>query len=354
MSAPTRRADGTSGPSKRARPDPLRREAREERGRRRPAGWAVVARKELADHLLSVRFVILLIVLGAAAVVPLYFAADAIRAAASQVSGSSAIFLALFVLPPSTVSVPPVYGFVGIVAPLIGVAFSFDAINSERSDGTLPRLVAQPIHRDDVITGKFVAGLAAIMIVLVAVVLVISGFGIARLGIVPAASEVARVVVWLLFTIVWVSLWLAFGLLLSVVIRRAATAALAGFGIWLLLQIFGQLLVGLVTQVVAPYSTAATAQDAVSLKNLSDTITRIIPLTLYEEGSRVILNPSQTTVSTPATLGQLQQYQNQIPSLLSLQQSLLLVWPHVVILVALTVVCFAVAYIQFMRQEIRA
>ena len=318
MSAPTRRADGTSGPSKRARPDPLRREAREERGRRRPAGWAVVARKELADHLLSVRFVILLIVLGAAAVVPLYFAADAIRAAASQVSGSSAIFLALFVLPPSSVSVPPVYGFVGIVAPLIGVAFSFDAINSERSDGTLPRLVAQPIHR------------------------------------VPAASEVARVVVWLLFTIVWVSLWLAFGLLLSVVIRRAATAALAGFGIWLLLQIFGQLLVGLVTQVVAPYSTAATAQDAVSLKNLSDTITRIIPLTLYEEGSRVILNPSQTTVSTPATLGQLQQYQNQIPSLLPLQQSLLLVWPHVVILVALTVVCFAVAYIQFMRQEIRA
>ena len=59
-------------------------------------------------------------------------------------------------------------------------------------------------------------------------------------------------------------------------------------------------------------------------------------------------------MSTPATLGQLQQYQQQIPTLLSLQQSLLLIWPHVVILVALTAVCFAVAYIRFMRQEIRA
>ncbi len=321
---------------------------------RHPAGWAVVARKELADHLLSVRFVILLVVLGAAAIVPLYFAADAIRAAASQVSGASAIFLALFVLPPQTVSVPPVYGFIGIVAPLLGVAFSFDAINAERSEGTLPRLVAQPIHRDAIITGKFVAGLAAIMLVLVSVVLVISGFGIARLGIVPAASEVERLVAWLLFTIVWVSLWLSFGLLLSVVIRRAATAALAGFGVWLLLQIFGQLLVGLVTQVVAPYATAATAEDAVALKNLSDTITRIVPLTLYQEGSRVLLNPTQTTVSTPATLEQLQQYQQQIPTLLSLQQSVLLVWPHVVILVALTAACFAIAYIKFMRQEIRA
>lgn len=342
--APTQSDRGGHGPD----------ETRDTRVRHRPAGWTVVGRKELADHLMSVRFLILLIVLGAAAVVPLYFAADAIRASASQVSGANALFLALFVLPPTSVSVPPVYGFVGIVAPLLGVAFAFDAINAERSDGTLPRLVAQPIHRDDVITGKFVAGLAAIMLVLVSVVLVISGFGIARLGIIPAASEVARIVVWLLFTIVWVSLWLAFGLLLSVVIRRAATAALAGFGVWLLLQIFGQLLVGLVTQVVAPYTTAATAQDAVALKNLSDTITRVIPLTLYEEGSRLILNPTQTTVSTPATIGQLQQYQQQIPTLLSLQQSLLLVWPQVVILVALTVACFAVAYIQFMRQEIRA
>ena len=35
-------------------------------------------------------------------------------------------------------------------------------------------------------------------------------------------------------------------------------------------------------------------------------------------------------------------------------QSLLLVWPHLVCMVALTAVCFAVSYIGFMRQEIRA
>ena len=332
-------------------PAPARRELALER---RAPGWLIVARKEFADHLVSVRFVILLIVLGAAAIVPLYFASDAIRSAASQISDARAVFLALFVLPPQDVPIPPVYGFVGIVAPLLGVAFSFDAINSERSDGTLPRLLSQPIHRDEVVTGKFVAGLAIIMLVLTAVVLVISGFGITRLGIVPSVGEIGRTIAWLLFTIVWVSLWLAFGLLLSVVIRRAATAALAGFGVWLLLQIFGQLLVGLVTRLIAPYASAATAEEAVSLKSLSDTITRLVPLTLYQEGSRVLLNPTQTTVSTPTTVGQLTQYQQQIPTLLSLDQSVLLVWPHVVALVALTAVCFAVAYIRFMRQEVRA
>ena len=76
-----------------------------------------------------------------------------------------------------------------IVAPLLGLAFAFDAINGERSEGTLPRLLAQPIYRDDVINGKFAAGLAVIGIVLVAVIGIIAGFGIFRLGIVPGVRR---------------------------------------------------------------------------------------------------------------------------------------------------------------------
>ena len=35
-------------------------------------------------------------------------------------------------------------------------------------------------------------------------------------------------------------------------------------------------------------------------------------------------------------------------------QSLLLVWPQIVVLFALMVGCFALAYARFMRQEVRA
>ncbi|MBI2775750.1 MAG: ABC transporter permease [Chloroflexi bacterium] len=319
------------------------------------AGWRIVARKELADHLSSARFYVLLIVLGAAAIVPLYFASDAIRSVASQISDTRDAFLALFIFAPQNSPLPPVFGFVGIVAPLLGVAFAFDAINSERADGTLPRLLSQPIYRDDVVNGKFAAGLAVISIVLVAVVSVISGFGIVRLGIVPGAGEVLRLVAWVLVSVVWVGLWLAFGLLLSVVIRRAATAALIGFGVWLLVAIFGQLIVGLIAGVIAPVASAGTLNEALSLQVLSDTILRLLPLTLYQEASRVLLNPSVTTVSTPSTIAQLQQYQQQAQGqLLSFDQSALLIWPHLVALFALTALCFAAAYVWFMRQEVRA
>jgi ABC-2 type transport system permease protein len=87
---------------------------------------------------------------------------------------------------------------------------------------------------------------------------------------------------------------------------------------------------------------------------LQQFVTRLLPSTLYREVSLVILNPSVTQVSAPRTIGQVEQAQQQIPTLLSLDQSLLLVWPQVVAIVALAVVCFAAAYVAFMRQEVRA
>jgi ABC-2 type transport system permease protein len=321
-------------------------------------GWLVVAGKEFADHVLSLRFFVLLLVLGLAAGIPLYLATDRIHQLASQVSGAQAVFLALFIVGPQDVSIfgldVSVQGFIGLAAPLLGIAFAFDAVNGERSQGTLPRLVAQPIHRDDVINGKFVASLAAITLVLASIVVLISAFGLLRLGIVPAGSELLRIIVWFVVTVAYVAVWLAFGLLLSVIVQRAATAALVGFGAWLGIAMFGRFLLNLLLDAIAPVASATAVDQALGLYQLHAFVLRLLPTTLYSEASSVLLNPSLTATSTPATLDQLTQAQQQIPTLLSLDQSLLLVWPHVVALVALTVICFAIAYIRFMRQEVRA
>ena len=318
------------------------------------AGWRVIAAKELGDHLLSVRFIVLLIVLGLAAAIPLYFAADLIRAAAPQASAAPAVFLALFTIGSQDYSFLRVDSFVAIVAPLLGLAFAFDAINGERSEGTLPRLLAQPIYRDDVINGKFAAGLAVIGVVLVAVIGIIAGFGIFRLGIVPDSEEIVRLVVWIAVTFVYVGLWLAFGLLLSVVVRRAATSALIGFGIWFVLTIFG----GLILDIVASRHLTADGVDArgADRPGPDPAVHQPAPAgQLYSEVTAVLLDPrSNPQLDLPGSLGQAQQAAQQVPTLLAFDQSLLLVMPQVVALVALTVVCFGLAYVAFMRQEVRA
>jgi ABC-2 type transport system permease protein len=319
------------------------------------AGWTVIASKEFGDHVLSARFIVLGLIMAVAAALPLYFLGGAIRSAAESAKDAPALFAALFAFSGPVndqIQLPSVTGFMAIVGPLLGLAFAFDSINGERADGTLPRLLSQPIHRDDVVNGKFAAGLAVISLVLVVMVLGVTAFALIRLGIVPGASEIIRVVLWVLVTITYVGVWLAFGMLLSVAIRRAATSALVGFGIWLLLTIFGGLIVQLISGVLAP--TGATATEELHNIGIREALTRILPGNLYQESAFALLNPQVTTISTPDTLGQYAQAQQRVATLFSYDQSFLLVWPEMVALLILMVACFTLAYILFMRQEVRA
>ena len=320
---------------------------------RLPAGWRVVAGKEFADYLASVRFYVLLVVLGVAAIIPLYFAAERIRALAPAASGQPAVFLALFVLGPAGVNLGPVsltvQAFVAIAAPLLGVAFGFDSVNGERAEGTLPRLLSQPIHRDDVINGKFAAGLAVISLGLTLIVGFIAVFGMLRLGITPSSEEVLRLIGWLALTTLYVAVWLAFGTLLSVVIRRAATSALVGFGVWLFvaIPIAGPLLAGLLGTFLASGATTEAG-----FYGTVQWVQRLLPGQIYAEASAAMLNPNVTSVSA-ADLYSAQALPTR-NTLLSFDQSLLLIWPQIVTLIAIAMVCFVLAYIRFMRQEVRA
>ena len=334
-------------------------------------GWAVVANKEFGDHVTSIRFVVLLLILAVAVAAPLYFASSTIRAAAPSTSGLPSIFLFLFRLGPQDPNLPNILRFdffIGLLAPLLGIAFGFDAVNVERTERTLPRLVAQPIHRDDVINGKFVAGLATISIILAALFLLVAGFGIFRLGIVPSLPEVVRLIAWYALTVIYVGFWLAFAMLLSVAIRRAAASALIAFGTWFFFLLFWSLVASLGSTVLAP--SGATPESVLSNAQMYQTINRLSPGTLYGQATIALVDPraGTTDVSVPGSLGGLAQAQQQIPSLSCVQTSngdlcspppdllasVLLIWPQIVILLALTVIAFALSYVLFMRQEVRA
>ena len=329
-----------------------RRRAR--RAERAPSGgWRTIMGKELADHLGSLRFVVLLIVIGVAAVIPMYFISTDISNSAPKLAGQPAVFLALFVVGSSSVGGVTTVAFAALLVPLVGIAFGFDGINSERSQGTLSRLLAQPIHRDDIINGKFAAGIVVIALMLTVLIALVTALGIVRLGIIPSPEELARVAAWLLATILYASFWLAFALLLSVVIRGAASAALVGFGTWLALILFGQFLLPLIANVLFPQDTSS-ASAYFSSTGAQQLFLRISPATLYQDIVTALMNPATKSVLGVGNIGQYVSAQEQLPTLLSLDQSILLVWPQIVVLTALTTAMFALAYVLFLRQEVRA
>ena len=73
---------------------------------------------------------------------------------------------------------------------------------------------------------------------------------------------------------------------------------------------------------------------------------------LYDEATRVLLDPRQRTANV--SLVTPSQASGTVGSLLSVDQSLLVIWPQFVALIAGTAVTFALAYVAFMRQEVRA
>jgi ABC-2 type transport system permease protein len=306
-----------------------------------PPGWITVARKEIADHLHSARMLVVAGLLTVTGVAAVYAAGGRIRDVASAATDDPALFLKLFTI--SIENTPFAFvNFVALIGPLLGIAFGFDAVSSERSQRTLPRLLAQPIHRDDIVNGKFVAGLAVIGMLLTALMALVAAVGIIRLGIVPRPDQVARLLVYLAVSCVYIGVWLAFALMLSILLHRAATAALTGIGAWLVLS----LLAGLIVQMVAGvFTTPGTIENA----EMQQALGRLSPAFLYEEVTAALLTPELRTLGVILP----EQAFRAVPSQLPLGQSLLLVWPQLAALVALTAVIFALAYVAFLRQEVR-
>lgn len=311
-------------------------------------GWRIIARKELADHVRSVRFGILVVLISLAGLAAVHTASGPLRDAAADLAGTRSVFLLLFTLSPERV--PAFHEFVGILGPLLGVAFGFDAINAERAQRTLPRLVAQPIHRDEIINGKFAAAVTVIALALASLVLVVAGYGALRLGIGPTVADTVRLIAFWAVAVVYVAFWLALAMLVSVLTRRAATAALAAIALWLMFTLFAGLIAGIVTDAVRSLPDEATAEQVLDHARFELNVRRLSPDQLYTDATGVLLNPSRQTSGIVAVTAE----DRALPSVLSLDQSVLLAWWQVVALVAATIIMFVVAYITFMRQEVRA
>ena len=322
--------------------------AQEVRAPELTGGWRIVARKELGDHLRSSRFVILLLLMAMAGLAAVHSASGGIRHAAVGAADVPSVFLYIFTLSPDRI--PSFVELIGLIGPLLGIVFGFDAVNGERAQRTLPRLVSQPIHRDDVINGKFAAGIGAVALVLTAVVAMVSGYGMVRLGITPGVSDVVRLIGFLVVALVYISVWFGLAMLLSIVTRRAATAALATVAIWLVFALFMGLIAGIVADAVHPIHDDTNLSQVLSNARTELNVRRLSPDELYQETTEVLLNPLRQSTGILVPAPDL----TAVPAPLGLRQSLDLAWWQLAAIAGMAVALFAASYALFLRQEIRA
>ena len=315
-------------------------------------GMKTIFRKELADHFSSYRFMILFALIAMVSLIIDYMVGLDIRQNLEGVAKPRFVFLMLFT---SRGALFSLVQFVAFFGPLIGLILGFDMINRERNEGTLSKVLSQPIYRDAVVNGKFLAGVITITVIMVSIVLVVTGLGLRMVGVVPGMEEMWRIIIYLVISIVYVSFWLGVAILFSILFRSIATSALAALAVWIFFSFFVPLGASVVANAVTPEGEEATAEAVIRRSRVQRGFSMVSPMELYSEATATVIDPMRKTTRSIVLMGPMERISSsRFSGPLPLGQSILVVLPSIISLIAITAICFAISYTVFMRQEIRS
>lgn len=318
------------------------------------SGIAPIFRKEMEDHFTSVRFVLITALIFMVGIIVTSMVGMGLRSELEGYSKPAFVFLLLFTATGRFFSFTQFMGFFG---PLMGIILGFDSINRERIGRTLTKLLSQPIYRDSVINAKFLSGIGIIGLILLGMILLICGLNFILVGVVPGGSEIVRLFLYFVVTLVYISFWLSVSILFSILFRSTATSALASLALWIFLSFFLGIGGAFIADALAPLKEGPSIDPSVLLRHerIQRTISFFSPISVYTDTTSILLDPLRKTTKGLVLMGPLERlsisrFQGPLPVL----DSFLIVLPHVVSLVALTLVSFAICYLVFMRQEIRS
>ncbi len=307
-------------------------------------GTFTVAVKELRDQFGSKRFLILFGLVLLLSTLSAYQGVDFIR------DYEEMGFLNIFSGTKFDFSFIQIMVFFG---PLLGLALGFDAINKERANGTLSVLLGQPIFRDSVINGKFIAGAAALATMTLGTIVIVSGLAIPMLGFGPTGVEASKILAFTMLTMIYLLFWLSLGILFSVLTKRMSVSFMASIVTWLTFSIVISIFASAITGIMVPLpggdfriptdkGDLKTSPEFIETEKqryvLQSSIENISPTNVYEEAASDILSMGFDKFKRTRTLTEV----------------LAANWANIATLVVGVVICFSASYMTFLRSEIRS
>ena len=315
------------------------------------AGTLTVAEKEMKDQFGSKRFLILFGFMVLLSGLAAYQGVDYIK------DNTEATFLYIF--SGSQMS----FSFIQIMVmfgPILGMAMGFDSVNKERTTGTLSMLLGQPIYRDSVINGKFLAGASSLSVLGIGTIAITVGLAIPMLGYGPSGAEALKILTLALLTVLYLVFWLSLGMLFSVIAKKTSTSILASIATWMFFSIVLTILANAVAGVLIPLPagdfmtggqqgggfqvTSEFREAMMAQRELASSIENFSPTGLFESTINAVLGVSGGFGMRGA---------QEFVRTTSLGEALLANWANIAVLGVGLIVCFAASYLLFLRMEIR-
>ena len=128
---------------------------------------------------------------------------------------------------------------------------------------------------------------------------------------------------------------------------------LASIGLWIFFFFFMSIIAGAIADARVPLDQNSTLEMITENTRIAGAIGRISPSTLYGEAVGALLTPELGSLNMAMLI--ISTYvSGRMLTPLPFGQSLLLVWPQLVGIIALAAICFAISYIRFIKEEIRS
>ncbi|WP_225353878.1 ABC transporter permease [Methanolacinia petrolearia] len=181
-----------------------------------------MSEKEFLDHLISKRFFVLLAIICVILCVSAINGVNNYNNALDRYKAGSETE----VFQPTAVMVfTEITNSIGVysLGAIIGLALGFDLISGEREAGSLKTILSRPLYRDELINGKAIGGIISLAILtFVGFALVIATMLI--LGIVPDLEDISMIgIVWLL-TILFILTAFSIAVMSSVIAKTSSEA----------------------------------------------------------------------------------------------------------------------------------
>ncbi|QSZ67825.1 ABC transporter permease [Methanofollis aquaemaris] len=335
-------------------------------------GLRIIAKKEFSDHIRSRRFHLLLGIL-------VVIAAVGMIAGVVQYSKDIADYNAVQTITQSedlTVdgdlagmkpSILSVYYQMGIltasIGVVLGIAMGFDLVTREKENKTLKILLSHPIYRDEVINGKALGGLGAIALAM-GIVLIVSLAIMSIFGLVPDHEEMVRILISGVVSFLLMFTFFSLSLLMSAVSKDSGSALLYALIVMIVLSSFIPIFTfGPVYSAIFGDPPDLPGTSTYAYQQSSSTYTRVgvtsgdtiesEDLEAYEKASRRYMTQKQMItdiVTLISPTGNYQAVQNVVCRPGGEMQGIAC---NVIALLAMPAAFFGVAWVRFMREDIR-
>ena len=346
------------------------------------AGIFVVAKKEFLDHVMGKKFLLILAILMIISLLAMYEGVENYNKQLDSYKEQTAeIERHPEGMPQGWMSEKPSILFVflpmsflfGILGAILAIAIGFNLISGEKESGSLKSLLSHPVFRDTIINGKALGGMGALGFAMLVMTLLSIGI-LMMLGIMPTGDEFVRILVFMGFTLLFMFSFFAIALMCSTIAKnstRAITYSLVIFVVISAVMPIAGSIVGMQLAGDMPeYPEMARHEINESEGGISEEEQERIEEEFQEYWDKVMRMQEMFLIADPlsnfnkvssATLdprfeplrGFFGPRGGESRAETSILEALGMVWKSLLVLLLFPVIMFAIAYIKFMRMDIR-